>query len=96
LLEQVKQSKKQFDMPFTCISIPTKGSAGRTDTWRTFKPAIDLKKCTKCLLCWVFCPEAAIERMADDTPKIDYDYCKGCGICARECKVKVISMIREE
>jgi len=27
--------------------------------------------------------------------KIDYDYCKGCGICAQECPFKAISMVRE-
>lgn len=26
----------------------------------------------------------------------DLDYCKGCGICAKECPAKAIEMIREE
>ncbi|MDD5182475.1 MAG: 4Fe-4S binding protein, partial [Candidatus Nanoarchaeia archaeon] len=28
--------------------------------------------------------------------EINYDYCKGCGICAKECPVKAIMMQREE
>jgi len=28
-------------------------------------------------------------------PVFDYDYCKGCGICANECPTKAIEMVRE-
>jgi pyruvate ferredoxin oxidoreductase delta subunit len=28
-------------------------------------------------------------------PTIDYEYCKGCGICAEECPSKAISMKEE-
>lgn len=28
--------------------------------------------------------------------RIDYDYCKGCGICSNVCPVKAIEMVREE
>jgi len=29
-------------------------------------------------------------------PITDYDYCKGCGLCATECPVKCIKMELEE
>jgi pyruvate ferredoxin oxidoreductase delta subunit len=31
------------------------------------------------------------EKMVD----INYDYCKGCGICSRECPVEAIKMMEE-
>ena len=79
----------------TTISYPKKGAMGRTGNWRVFKPILDKKKCVKCLRCWIYCPEATIIRNDDDTIDIDFEYCKGCGICANVCKVKAIVMERE-
>ncbi|MGD0423656.1 MAG: 4Fe-4S binding protein [Candidatus Bathyarchaeia archaeon] len=60
---------------------------------KTSKPIIDLGKCTKCGICWIFCPEGVISRV---NMAVDYDYCTGCGICAEECPLKVITMKRED
>ncbi|MFH0848597.1 MAG: 4Fe-4S binding protein [archaeon] len=78
------------------ITKPRKGAAGQTGTWRIFRPVIDRSKCTRCLLCWLYCPEASIERTTDDDIEFNFDYCKGCGICAQECRLKAITMQREE
>jgi 2-oxoisovalerate ferredoxin oxidoreductase delta subunit len=32
----------------------------------------------------------------EEGPRTDYDYCKGCGVCANECPFKAISMVEEE
>jgi 2-oxoisovalerate ferredoxin oxidoreductase delta subunit len=69
---------------------------GKTGTWRIFKPIIDKEKCIKCYRCWIFCPENTIRIEKDGTIVIDYDYCKGCGVCANECPVKAITMVKEE
>ncbi|HDM25475.1 ferredoxin [Euryarchaeota archaeon ex4484_162] len=79
----------------TGISYPKIGAMGKTGTWRIFKPILDKNKCIKCLRCWVFCPESAIKRR-NDSVEIDYDYCKGCGVCANVCPVKAIVMAKEE
>ena len=64
----------------------------KTGNARTFRPIIDEAKCIECKLCHVFCPDGAINF---DPIKVDYDYCKGCGICARVCGPKAISMPHE-
>ncbi len=83
------------DLPVTPISYPTVAAMGKTGSWRTFRPVIDQTKCNHCLLCWIFCPDGSIKRSPDDTPEINYEYCKGCGICANECRLKAIKMERE-
>jgi len=85
---------KKYDV-VTSISYPTKGAMGKTGTWRVFRPIFHKDKCVKCLRCWIYCPEGAIIRHDDDTISIDYEYCKGCGVCAKECKVKALTMERE-
>ena len=77
------------------ISYPKEGAMGKTGSWRVFKPVLDKEKCTKCLRCWIFCPEGAIKRNEDNSVEINYDFCKGCGVCANVCKVKAITMERE-
>jgi pyruvate ferredoxin oxidoreductase delta subunit len=67
-----------------------------TGDWRSFRPVRDPKKCTKCLLCHMVCPDAAIgwNKKTEDI-EFDYNYCKGCGICANECPLKAIKMVQE-
>lgn len=63
--------------------------------WATFRPLRDREKCTMCLLCWFYCPEGTIVRISDKGDLMtNYDYCKGCGVCANECPVDAIQMVR--
>ena len=50
--------------------------------------------CNYCDNCWIYCPDVAIMRHEDDY-EFNYDYCKGCLVCAFECPRNAIS-IREE
>jgi pyruvate ferredoxin oxidoreductase delta subunit len=69
----------------------------KTGDWRTFKPLYDPAKCTRCLLCHIICPDAAIGwNKKENEMEFDYDFCKGCGICANECPASAIKMMREE
>lgn len=53
--------------------------------------------CNLCDNCYIFCPDAAITRSEDDDSNtVNYDYCKGCGICVEECPRDAIVMEEEE
>ncbi len=78
----------------------------KTGDWRVFRPVIDQDRCIRCYMCWIYCPDGVIEikdtpyktsagRLWNVTFEIDYDYCKGCGICAQECPVKAIDLVEE-
>jgi 2-oxoacid:acceptor oxidoreductase delta subunit (pyruvate/2-ketoisovalerate family) len=49
--------------------------------------------CNLCDNCYIFCPDVAIQKGKEGEPNIiDYDHCKGCGICMEECPRDVIVM----
>jgi formate dehydrogenase (NADP+) beta subunit len=47
--------------------------------------------CNECGVCWVFCPDLAIESHTGHY-EILLDYCKGCGICVLECPAGALEM----
>ena len=72
-------------------TVPTK-----MGSWSTVKPVLK-GKCTFCLFCWIFCPEGAIiQDEANRKVLFNYEDCKGCGICVRECPTKAIEMAEPE
>ena len=90
--------KKDYQKILASVQKPVIGEAGKTGTWSNLKPVIDLEKCIpaksrkfSCFNCWLYCPEAVVSRTIP--PKIDLDYCKGCGMCKEECPVKAITMV---
>jgi pyruvate ferredoxin oxidoreductase delta subunit/pyruvate ferredoxin oxidoreductase gamma subunit len=62
--------------------------------WRSVRPVIDAEKCSGCLQCYLHCPDGAIFK-CDGIVAVDYDFCKGCGICKRICKLKAVNMEAE-
>ncbi len=61
--------------------------------WRVFKPVFSKDSCIDCQNCWVFCPDTAIVARDKNMLGIDYDHCKGCGICAEVCPTNPKSLI---
>jgi pyruvate ferredoxin oxidoreductase delta subunit len=78
--------------------IPEAGNSVYNETggWRTFVPEIDVEKCIGCMLCYFYCPDAAIIVEGGKAVAVDLAHCKGCGICAHECPPKAITMLLEE
>jgi 2-oxoacid:acceptor oxidoreductase delta subunit (pyruvate/2-ketoisovalerate family) len=53
--------------------------------------------CNECETCYTFCPDASILKgIKSLSHQVDYDFCKGCGICFVECPRKAISLKEEE
>ena len=79
--------------------IPEAGTADKYKTggWRTNRPIHHPDKCSNCLMCWIYCPDSAIQVQDGKVVGINLEHCKGCGICARECplKDKAITMTAE-
>ncbi|MBD3351845.1 MAG: 4Fe-4S dicluster domain-containing protein [Candidatus Lokiarchaeota archaeon] len=91
-----KEQKYKNWKELTPIPISFPDNAMQTGNWRSFRPVLDKEKCTKCGICWLYCPEGTIKQGEDGYYVIDLTYCKGCGICAHECPVGAMEMVTEE
>ena len=91
-----ERPKWQELLPGCVIDEPGNSVNYKTGDWKTLRPVVDKEKCIKCGTCWIFCPEYAYEEDEEGYFNPNYDYCKGCGICAVECPARCIRMEREE
>lgn len=69
------------------FALVNRGLRGSLEAHRCFSCG----HCTACDTCLVYCPEGIIRRLEGDYG-VDYTYCKGCGICARECPRRGLEM----
>jgi len=52
--------------------------------------------CFECDNCYGMCPDNAVIKLGSGNRfKFNYDFCKGCGICAQECPCGAIMMVPE-
>jgi pyruvate ferredoxin oxidoreductase delta subunit len=68
----------------------------RTDTvsaWRSIKPIFNEEFCINCQNCWVYCPDMSIISLDKKFNHIDYEHCKGCGICVEVCPTNPKSLL---
>lgn len=80
-------------LPGAVVVKPGNADEYRTGDWRSQYPEYDYEKCNKCGLCYLYCPDAAIEPKDDGYFQINSYYCKGCGLCAKECPKSAINMV---
>jgi len=50
--------------------------------------------CVHCDNCVVYCPDMAVKRVGDGYVVLT-DYCKGCGLCVKECPTGSMKMVEE-
>jgi len=69
----------------------------KTGSWRIERPIWNKEACINCMFCWVYCPDSSIKVDRDgNMAGINYDFCKGCGICVKECpKPDALAMVLE-
>lgn len=88
-----KNSKKYYVGP-----VATEFVATNTGIWRIERPEVNIEDCVFCGTCQKHCPPNVISvEKADENRGVhfDWNYCKGCGICANVCPKKCIQMIPE-
>ncbi|HVA05188.1 MAG TPA: NAD(P)-binding protein [Acidimicrobiales bacterium] len=53
--------------------------------------------CFQCDNCFGVCPDNAVMKISEGHGyQFNYDFCKGCGLCAQECPCGAIDMVAEE
>jgi len=84
------------ELPAGGAVVPAEAEQPHTGGWRTgSRPEVDLSKCVNCLLCWLYCPDSAVVLDGTTFTGFDYDFCKGCEICAEACPTHAIEMVNE-
>jgi pyruvate ferredoxin oxidoreductase delta subunit len=86
------RTAKEIEVGFI-VDKPGGAKGYRTGDWRSMKPSYDKERCIKCGVCYMFCPDAAIGFDSEGFIQIDEFYCKGCGICSKECVTGAFKMV---
>ena len=70
-------------------------AANPTGSWRNIRPEIDTRPTASSAASAGSSAPTPPSTIDDERPVVNYDYCKGCGICAEECPTKCIDMVEE-
>jgi pyruvate ferredoxin oxidoreductase gamma subunit len=92
----VEKLAKWNELPVGCV-VTDVGNTKQFSTgdWKSQHPEWDDRKCIKCGICYIFCPEGCIKQQDNGYFRANMFYCKGCGICAHECWTRTITMVEE-
>jgi 2-oxoacid:acceptor oxidoreductase delta subunit (pyruvate/2-ketoisovalerate family) len=72
------------------------GGLDETNALYEARRCLSCGNCFECDNCYGVCPDNAVIKLGPGKRfKFDYDYCKGCGLCAQECPCGAIEMVAE-
>ena len=73
------------------------GGLDETNALYEARRCLSCGNCFECDNCYGMCPDNAVIKLGPGNRfEFNYDYCKGCGICAQECPCGAIAMVPEE
>jgi 2-oxoacid:acceptor oxidoreductase delta subunit (pyruvate/2-ketoisovalerate family) len=73
------------------------GGLDETNALFEARRCLSCGNCFECDNCYGVCPDNAVIKLGPGKRfKFNYDYCKGCGMCATECPCGAIKMVPEE
>jgi 2-oxoacid:acceptor oxidoreductase delta subunit (pyruvate/2-ketoisovalerate family) len=73
------------------------GGLDETNALFEARRCLSCGNCFECDNCYGVCPDNAVIKLGPGKRfRINYDYCKGCGVCAAECPCGAIKMIPED
>ena len=73
------------------------GGLDETNALYEARRCLSCGNCFECDNCYGVCPDNAVIKLGSGKRfRFNYDYCKGCGVCAQECPCGAIKMITEE
>ena len=90
--KELKRSLKERIKRFLEVTSSLTENAALREAERCFSCGT----CNECENCYIFCPDASIlKKLKEISHQVDYDFCKGCGICFVECPRRAISLEEE-
>jgi 2-oxoacid:acceptor oxidoreductase delta subunit (pyruvate/2-ketoisovalerate family) len=73
------------------------GGLDETNALYEARRCLSCGNCFECDNCYGVCPDNAVIKLGPGKRfQFNYDYCKGCGMCAQECPCGAIAMVPEE
>jgi len=73
------------------------GAFAQTNALFEARRCLSCGNCFECDNCFGVCPDNAVIKLGPSQRyEIDYDFCKGCGMCVQECPCGAIEMIPEQ
>ena len=73
------------------------GGLDETNALYEARRCLSCGNCFECDNCYGICPDNAVIKLGPGKRfAFNYDYCKGCGLCAQECPCGAIAMVAEE